>query len=195
MNATLLNPRSGIPQWEPKYPFDLVVAYEDTATRSRAMKLYDHVAQQLLDEYDFQCSWWKFDHLRDPVLHQEAADGAAEANMIILSFQQGKEMLATAKTWIGTWLTRKTVSKSALVTLVGEAQEREHHFCPVHLFLQNVARLAKMDFFFHASDSQPDQPVYSPEIMTQRAQTVTPVLEEILSYKPSVPFPRWGINE
>jgi len=195
MNATLLNPRSGIPQWEPKYPFDLVVAYEDTATRSRAMQLYDHVAQQLLDEYDFQCSWWKFDHLRDPVLHQEAADGAAEANMIILSFEQGKEMLATAKTWIETWLTRKAVSKSALVTLVGEAQEREHYFCPVHLFLQNVARLAKMDFFFHASDSQPDLPVYSPEIMSQRAQTVTPVLEEILSYKPSVPFPRWGINE
>jgi len=195
MNATLLNPRIAIPQWEPKYPFDLVVAYEDTATRSRAMQLYDHLAQQLLDEYDFQCSWWKFDHLRDPVLHQEAADTAAEANMIILSFEQGREMPATARTWVETWLARKAVSKSALVTLVGQAQESEHHFCQVHLFLQNAARLAKMDFFFHASDSQPDAPAYSPENMTQRAQTVTPVMEEILRYKPSVPFPRWGINE
>ena len=47
--------------WEPKMPFDLVVAYEDRATRNRALHLYDHLAQQLLDDYDFKCAWWKFD--------------------------------------------------------------------------------------------------------------------------------------
>ena len=65
MNNPALNPRSNASQWEPKFPFDLLVAYEDALTRDRALKLYDTLAQQLLNDYDFQCSWWKFDHLQN----------------------------------------------------------------------------------------------------------------------------------
>src|SRR6266581_3823743 len=80
MSQTLLNPRIGVPHWEPKYPFDLVVAYEDLASRKRALQLYDHLAGQLLDEYDFQCAWWKFEHLQDRHLHaRETIEQPAQA--------------------------------------------------------------------------------------------------------------------
>jgi len=54
MNNPALNPQLDASEWEPKFPFDLVVAYEDTFTRQRALQLYDHLAQQLLKDYDFQ---------------------------------------------------------------------------------------------------------------------------------------------
>ena len=64
MKKSESSPESSSAQWEPKFPFDLVIAYEDNPTRDRAMLLYDRIAQQLLDDYDFQCAWWKLDHLR-----------------------------------------------------------------------------------------------------------------------------------
>src|SRR5260370_34714060 len=96
MSQTLLNPRSGVPRWEPKYPFDLAVAYEDLASRKRALQLYDHLAGQLLDEYDFQCTWWKFEHLQDRQLGARAADAATDANMIIVADRGGLQLSATA---------------------------------------------------------------------------------------------------
>src|SRR5213594_2896872 len=74
MNKPLLNSQAVLPHWEPKYPFDLVVAYEDLATRNRALLLYDHLSEQLIDEYDFQCTWWKLDHLCSQTLREQAAD-------------------------------------------------------------------------------------------------------------------------
>ena len=91
MSESLLNSRQGGSPWAPKYPFDLLVAYDDVATRNRALQLYDRLTKKLADDYDFKCTWWKFDHLRDTALREQAADAAAEANMIILSIHADKE--------------------------------------------------------------------------------------------------------
>jgi len=77
MNNAALTPQMDVAGWDPKLPFDLVVAYEDLETRNRALHLYDHLAQQLLDDYDFQCSWWKFDHLANGHVRLDA-DGIAD---------------------------------------------------------------------------------------------------------------------
>ena len=179
--------------WEPKYPFDLVVAYEDTPTRERAIVLYDHLAQQLLDEYDFQCSWWKFDHLREPALREQSIDAAAEANMIILSLRDSRELPPLAKNWIETWRGRKADSKSALVVLVDEAVAPAHEFGPVLAHLQKIAHAANMDFFSPALALAEPAMKISAESIQERAGKVTSILDEILQRRPSPP--QWGINE
>lgn len=193
MNTTMTPSRPEAAHWEPKYPFDLVVSYEDTTTRNHALQLYDHLAQKLLDDYDFQCTWWKFDHLRNSTLMEQAVDAAAEANMIIMTIRAGKELPAIARKWVDQWVGRKDNRKSALVAVIAGVEPQRREACPAQLYLQKVARTAKMDFFSHAFNLPKEPPSYSVETIAERAEKVTPLLEEILHQKATIL--RWGINE
>src|SRR5436190_1105808 len=118
MSKATLSSKLAASRWEPKFPFDLVVAYEDSETRKRTLHLYDHLAQQLLDDYDFQCSWWKFDHLTNPTLRQQAADSAVDANMVILSIRAHKDLPPTHKLWLEDWISRRHHRTAALVVMI-----------------------------------------------------------------------------
>ena len=182
-------------RWAPKYPFDLLVAYDDVITRNRALQLYDRLTQQLADDYDFKCTWWKFDHLRDATLREQAVDAAAEANMIILSIHANKELPVSAKTWTETWLARKEHGKRALVTLIEGANQQGQAFCPVQLYLQKVAHMGGMNFFSQPFDLPTETPRYTVESITERAIKVTPVLTQILNHRTAIPMWKFGINE
>jgi hypothetical protein len=180
--------------WEPKFPFDLVVAYEDRQTRDRALHLYDHLAQQLLDDYDFQCSWWKFDHLTNRTLSQQAADAATDANMIVISLHARPELLPLHQAWIEEWLPRRQNRKSALVVLLAGTDQQVQKADRMVLYLRRAARLAHMDFFNHGFDLT----LPSREISLQRAEPprlnqVPAPSEQVLYHQ--MPTPRWGINE
>lgn len=179
MNKSRSFSEPGSAHWEPKFPFDLVVAYEDHPTRDRAMLLYDRIAQQLLDDYDFQCAWWKLDHLREPSLLDQAVDDAIQANMIIVSLHAGGTLPHPALQWASAWAPNKAGNKSALVALIsgalvagGPVQGRQAH-------LQRIARQARMDFFVHAAESN-GIAIYEPLDLEERASTITPFLENIL---------------
>jgi hypothetical protein len=179
--------------WEPKFPFDLVVAYEDADTRNRALHLYDHLAQQLLDDYDFQCSWWKFDHLTNDALCEQATDAALDANMVILSLHARRELAPAHKMWLERWIPRRPRRKSALVTLIAGVDRPERDAPSLFAYLQNAARLGHMDFFPHAFDLPKPPREWSAEELAERARVVTPFLQDILHQR--IPVPRWGINE
>ena len=87
MNNTRLSPKVNATTWDQKVPFHLLVAYEDPGTRDRALHLSQHLSKQLEDDYEFHCSWWKFNHLTNTVLHEQAANAAREANMIVVAVQ------------------------------------------------------------------------------------------------------------
>ena len=193
MNNPALHHQFSASDWEPKYPFDLVVAYEDTVTRNRALHLYDHLAQELLDDYDFQCSWWKFDHLTDPTLREQSADSAAEANMIILSLHAHREMPPNHQAWIESWLPRRDGRKSALVTLVTGSEMPERDSTPMLTYLHRVAREGKLDFFPHGFDLPRAQRELSAHQIAEEARVVTPMVPEIFQHR--MPVTRWGINE
>jgi hypothetical protein len=124
MSKSLLDCRQRDSSWDPKCTFNLVVAYDDVATRNRALQLCDRLTKQLLGDFDFKCTWWKFDQLRDATLRERAVDSAAEANMIILSSHANKELPNSVKTWTETWLARKDQGKRTLLTLIDGAQQR-----------------------------------------------------------------------
>jgi len=193
MNNPALNPQLDASEWEPKFPFDLVVAYEDTFTRQRALQLYDHLAQQLLNDYDFQCSWWKFDHLQNATLRSRAADAAVEANMIILSVRAQPEISLLQRAWLEDWIPRRDNSKAALVALIAGTGKPGNETGPMMTFLQNAARQGRMDFFTQGFDAtEPKQDSLVDQI-TKRAGVATPVMHQILQQP--MPTPRWGINE
>jgi hypothetical protein len=189
MRKSLLSAPLEAAPWEPKYPFDLVIAYSDLETRDRAMRLHDHLSRQLNDDYDLHCSWWKFDHLADPTLFDQAIDDALDANMIVLSLHAETELPPAARAWIDGWAHRSDHQKCALVTLYAEPSERPES-SPVCAFLRQAARLAHMDFFTNIAEAAAGLTI---ERVAERARAVTPTLEEILHHP--LPAPRWGINE
>jgi hypothetical protein len=180
MNNSLAFLNSQALHWEPKFPFDLVIAYEDHATRDRAMLLYDRIAQQLLDDYDFQCAWWKLDHLREPSLMEQAIDDAVQANMIIVSLHAGQAMPKPATDWLSAWAPNKVGNKSAMVALLNAGGETAQSPHSRQACLHRVARQARMDFFVHSTDAASLPQFYSAEAIHERARTITPFLENIL---------------
>jgi len=193
MKNTLAHARKESDHWEPKTPFDLAIVYEDNDTRHRALHLYDHFAQQLLDDYDFQCTWWRIDHLEDSALRSRAADAAADANMIVLSLRAQKDLPAPVKSWMGDWLSTEDYRKRALVALIGNPAEPCEDSLTLQAYLQKIARQARMDFFPHAFAIPTGPRETSFEEVNHRVHTVTPILQGIL--KQRIPIPRWGINE
>lgn len=191
MRNSLLNRSVQVDHWEPKYPFDLVIAYEDLATRNRAMRLHDHLDRQLGDDFDFHCAWWKFEHLRELTLREQAVDDAISANMIVLSMHAESELFPAARAWIDDWSHRLDHHKCALVTLFAEPHPRKKS-SPVFALLQQVARQARMDFFTNIGDATQAAEL-SLDAIAERARAVTPTLEEILEHK--IPVRRWGLNE
>ena len=179
--------------WEPKFPFDLVVAYEDEATRARAFALCDHLVRELRDDHDMRQSWWKFSFLYDPRLLERATETALTANMIIVSLNNEKELSFIARTWIEGWLGQMNGHDSALVALVDNAPSPRCADCPMLRYLNGVAHKAGMDFFPHVFAAAPllagspftDTPADGPGLR--------PLLEEILK-RPNNAHP-WGINE
>jgi len=185
-------PSHGRPaRWEPKFPFDLVVTYENEATRSRAFALCDHLVRELRDDHDLRQSWWKFSFLYDPRLLEHATEAALTANMIIVSLNHEKELPFIARTWIEGWLTQKKGHDSALVALVDNTPSSRCSDCPMLRYLNSVARKAGMDFFPHVFTAAPLL-AGSPFTETP-AQGLRPLLEEILR-RPNNAHP-WGINE
>lgn len=195
MNKALSHALPKLNQWEPKFPFDLVIAYDDAATRSRAMQLYDHLAHQLLEDYDLQCSWWRIEHFHNPVLSEQAAQAAAHASMIILALRGDRPLPPMLKAWLPRWLDRKGDQKSALVVLLcadGQPNDQAWH---VQNYLRQIAQQARMDFFAHSYPlgtgltwaAETEAPT------ARRAQTISPLVEEFL--EEPVYIPRWGINE
>ena len=193
MKNSALTPQMEIAGWDPKLPFDLVVAYEDIETRNRALHLYDHLAQQLLDDYDFQCSWWKFDHLSNATLRQQASDAAVEANMVILSIRAHDELPRPHQLWLDDWISRRHHRKSALVVIIAGTSAPGQEASPALAYLQNAARLARMDFFTHAYEL-PRKARETPNVQLAAQKPVaTPLLQGLLQDRN--PVLRWGINE
>lgn len=190
MRKSLLSPTPGTTPWEPKYPFDLVIAYDDLATRDRALRLNDHLSKQLADDFDLRCSWWKLSHLADETLFDQAVDDALNANMIVLSLHGGEpEFSPATQRWIDGWAHRGEHQKCALVTLFVDPSVREES-SPLCARLRQSARLARMDFFTNMAEAAAGLTV---ERVAERARTLTPTLNEILHHP--MPAPRWGINE
>ena len=186
MSAKSLHPKSKVPR-ELKSLFNLLVAYEDLATRNVAMGLYNKLAQALLDECDFRCTWWRFEHLRHSTLQQKAVEAALQANMIILSVHAESELSPLAKVWIETWKPKKAEEKSALVVLLAESGSDNPLPSKMEAALAEVAHSAKMDFFCNAVNLPAATTHLLVEGLSKRAHSTTPLLEGILQQKPSIP--------
>lgn len=193
MSATLLKSIPETLHWEPKFPFDLVVAYEDELTHGRAIALYNTLLNNLRDDHDVRYSWWKFHFLYDPALLDRAIDAAIEADMIIVALRDAKEPPWIARNWIEKWLKGKDGHDSALVALVEGTPSDRVEESLMFGYLNGVALQAEMNFFprvFPATLSNVILPLAG---ISAHETDVIPLVEDLLRSPTNVH--RWGINE
>ena len=178
---------------ETRAKVSIVVAYEDTATRDRAIGVCDGIFAQLGTETDCEISWWRFSYLRDPELATQAAAAAAQASMILFSTHAGNGLPTHVRDWIELWVTRKATQPSALAALIGMVGDAQQGLTPIHYYLQTVASRARMDFMPHAaiplSVAQYGGSESAPKNDAGSAQAGDGF------YEPEHPTSHWGLNE
>lgn len=173
-----------------------VVAYEDIRAREHAIRVFKQMVPQLNGAWEFDYSWWRFDYLKDATLADLAASDAIQADVVIVAANPEGDFPEALTEWIESWASRKTNLPSALVGLLGEADDPRRLTSPRHASLRAYANLARMDYLpchppgTSAPCAQRDSPF--PETQ-RRVETVTPVMETILHHRP--PPRGWGINE
>jgi hypothetical protein len=178
---------------ETRAKVSLVVAYEDTATRDRAIGVCDGIFAQLGAETDCEISWWRFSYLRDPDLATQAADEAAQAGLILFSTHAGAGLPTHVREWIELWASRKTTQPSALAALIGMAGDAQQGLTPIHYYLQSVASRAHMDFMPHAAIPLSVTQYGIGGIVARPEDRPAP--DDHGFYTPDHPTSHWGLNE
>jgi hypothetical protein len=124
--------------------FKVVVAFDDTATSSPALKTCEYVISQLGDDIQVRRKIVDF-NATTPQRRAAAARDAAKADMVIVSTREDEELPASMQEWIDEWSTNRATDEGALVAILNRSTSGA---APrVRARLANVARQAHMDFF------------------------------------------------
>ncbi len=89
---------------------------------------------------------WKFELLNLPELRRLAAEDAALADVIMVSFRGDRELPVPVRAWIKVWLGRKA-GAVALIALLDGPPEQRRRIQAVQAFLERAAQRARMEFF------------------------------------------------
>jgi hypothetical protein len=180
MNATKPNPESD----ENKETWVVVVLYDDTVTRQRAMEVCDLLARRFWSEVELKFHWWRTDFLEDPGMAATAADNSCNADFVVVCVVPDGDLPPVVTRWFEAWTPRREGREGALIDLItasgtsGLAAHRKK------LFLREAAHRAGMDYLTSfppaLNRSLPD----SCESAAQRATQMTAVLDGILHHSP-----------
>jgi hypothetical protein len=120
----------------------VVSIYEDLGSRDLLLHLCDALAWKFRDDLEFQFDWWRFKYLADPAIAMEAAQSAAQADLILLA-AQSPELPVDVQRWFEGWLPNRRAGGGALV-LVEPSPKGASQSLPAYLRL--TARRARLDY-------------------------------------------------
>ena len=173
------------------HALNVVVVYGDTRTRERALRVYDHLVEELSGDFSIQFTWWKFDFLRCPDMFEAAVKAAFEADLIVFSVHAAEKLPPWVQDWIEAWRGKREPNRGALVALIGESQIA-NKAAPVQTLLHEVANASGMEFFPHSFQLLSEPSGITPS-HPDRVSRFTPLLEDILTRGPNTRH--FGINE
>jgi hypothetical protein len=168
---------------------DVIVVYEDEASREQARGVCERLARSFWEEVEFEIDWWRFRYLADPEIGQAAARAAADADVVVVAAQAGHELPAPVRNWMEKWVTRRTGRESVLVALIGTKGGWAADRLPVCAYLRTVAQRAHMDFL---APTGQDFDLGLPLTASASLTDAPPHGDATL---PAKPPSHWGLNE
>ena len=173
--------------------WSVVVVYENTATRERAMAVCDHLVQQFWSEVEFEFNWWRTDFLEEPGMAATAASNAAAADFIIFCAGIESELARPLGEWCESWVERRGSREGVLVDLTQAAGTAASRAPNAQTYLRLIARRAMMDYLTEVPATIMGTLPDSFESAALRATHISSVLDDILHHSP--PPSHYGLNE
>lgn len=168
----------------------VVIAYHDLAAGKRAMRVLADVAKGLGDDVEFQPVPWSFDVLADVDWRSVAANDAVQADILIIATSDASPLPSAVGRWADAAINRKHGTAAAVVALFGSEENPDGAGSSRLEAIQLAAQRAGLDFFAPTSRRELDESI---AIIHRRAETITPLLEGILHYHPSLPRLQHGL--
>jgi hypothetical protein len=128
----------------PSRNFKVVVAFDDSAASSPALKTCEYVIQQLGDDIHVRRKIVDFNRDTSPERRAAAARDAAKADMVIVATRENEQLPLPMQEWVDEWSAKRATNEGALVAILNRATRTGSR---VRDQLANVARQAHMDFF------------------------------------------------
>jgi hypothetical protein len=170
-----------------KAAWSVVVVYEDSAARARAVGYCDQLVSRFWAKCEFDISWWSFAVLGEASAAKEAASKAAGANLILFSATPEGDFPLAVKAWIETWLNQRGDREGMLLGLMEPSAAPAGREGPRHHCLRNAAHHGAMDYLTHVPQDITFAIPDSLDSYTKRANQVTSLLDDILHKQPPPP--------
>ncbi len=173
------NLEKSVDSTSPAETLAVVVVYEDTLTRDRALAVCDELVQQFWTKVEFEFNWWRETFLTDSIIAGEASWYATNADLIIFSIHAEGELSSGTTAWIETWLDKREKRDGALIVLLGTPADPKTAGDLKPRYLRRIAQRGGLDYL---SSILP---------ITQRARQTTSVPDQTPNPPPTHPSPRW----
>jgi hypothetical protein len=160
----------------------IFVVYEDEAAREDAVNFCDRLIERFWTKCHFDVDWVSFKELTDPQSAERATERAAVASAIVFATEPWGWLPAEVRHWTESWIAKRADREGLLIGL-GDPATKGHDTSNKFTWVRSIARRAGLDYLTQAPEELAPIPD-SQEFYSQRANTVTSVLDEILKYHP-----------
>ena len=166
----------------------IVVLYEDNCSRDAAISLCNSLEQIFHSELDFEITWCRFKYFSDPAVAAEAAEIAAQADVVLVSIPRPHDLPLEVKAWFERCLQKRKSSEGALVLLQSSEQAPDLAISQSS-YLYLLAQRANLEFISLSNATRSA----STDRISPNPMLVHP--PRMNSSRNSQPHSRSGINE
>ncbi|MBI3875940.1 MAG: hypothetical protein HY300_08285 [Verrucomicrobia bacterium] len=138
---------SNVPDMESPVCFNIVTVYQDTVAERRAKAVHDSMAGRMGGTMEFEHVTWNTVALGSSRAREVAAAQAADANLVILSLRGDGPLPIVVRDWLRQWMPHRGAGPAALAALFDTESEATGVPEILRAQLNDLARLARMDFF------------------------------------------------
>jgi hypothetical protein len=168
---------------ETEYALNVVLVYQDAPTRKWATQVCDQVTR-LAGKDAVRCTWWEVGRLSDPEVLKDAVMTTMQADVILISIYDTKELPIDLCVWIDAWLPRRTLPTGALIALISVPGQVSAQLEHARGYLRAVARKGRLDFLLRERKlPAASRGYFYMEKLTERTNPTTSVVQKALSYE------------
>ncbi|MGO9587545.1 MAG: hypothetical protein ACLP2Y_15245 [Limisphaerales bacterium] len=160
---------------------NVALVYQDAPTRNWATQVCDQVTQ-LVGKDAVHCTQWEISRLGDPDVLKDAVSTTMQADVILISIYDAKELPIELAGWIGAWLPRRSLPTGALIALISVPGQTSAQLDHARGYLRTVARKGRLDFLLRERRLPvASRGFYCIEKHTERTSLTTSVVQKALN--------------
>lgn len=162
----------------------IVVIYEDSALRERAVQFCERLA---VETPEMEMDWWSFQLLNHPSMAQTAVERAAVAEVVVFAMGSRGDLPEEIKLWFEKWLNKRGEREGALVGLLHREEGMQGMASFREMYLRHMALRGGMDYLSQAAPTILHAIPDSIDSYNERAGRMTSVMDGILQKHPHPP--------